>query len=310
VIEGYQRHLLQLAYADHLLGSLLARLRREGLFERALVVVTADHGSSFWPGASRRDPDVTPHPEDVLRVPLLVKRPRQARGGVDPRPVESVDILPTIASLLGVALPWRVDGCSAFDPACPERREQTMVDNGGNRWAFPVEALDGRESLDRKLSLFGTRPGEAGLYRVGPYRRFVGRPVDELPRGPAAGVRVEIDSAGLDLALASPDAWVASRIVGSFEAPAGLPPRPYVAIATRGTLQALVPALPGGDGALAFAAQIPEAAFDGDVAQLGVFLVSGEPAAPVLHAAEVAPGAVPLGAVGTGFRPPPRGAVR
>ena len=48
-------------------------------------------------------------------------------------------------------------------------------------------------NLERKLALFGTRPGEAGLYRVGPYRRWVGRPVEELPRGPAAGVRIEVD---------------------------------------------------------------------------------------------------------------------
>jgi hypothetical protein len=310
VVEGYQRHLLQLAYADRLLGSLLARLRRTELFERALVVVTADHGTSFWPGASRRDPDLASHPEDVLRVPLLVKRPGQTQGSVDPRPVESVDVLPTIAALLGIALPWRVDGCSAFDPACPERREQAMVDNGGNRWAFSVEALDGRESLERKLALFGTRSGAAGLYRVGPYRRWVGRAVAGLPQGPAAGVRIEVDAGGFALAQANPAAWAACRIVGRFEAPPGPAERPYVAIATRGVLQALVPALPGPEGALVFAAQIPEDAFDGDVAQLGLFLVTGELGAPLLHPAEVAPGEVGIAAAGTGFEPPPRGAVR
>ncbi len=310
VVEAYQRHLLQVAYADRLLGRLLARVRRAGLFERALIVVTADHGASFWPAESRRDPDVAAHPEDVLRVPLLLKRPHQASGAVDPRPVESVDLLPTLAGVLGIAVPWSVDGCSAFDPGCPERREQSIVDNGGHRFAFPVESLDRRESLDRKLALFGTRPGEAGLYRVGPYLRLVGRPVGELVRGPDAELRIEIDAEGLRAAQAHPDAWAASRIVGSFVAPAGLAARPYVAIATGGIVRAVVPALPGRDGALVFAAQIPEDAFDGDLARLGLFLVGGAAGAPALRAAAVAPGRVRLGGVGADFEPPPRGAVR
>ena len=53
-IEAYQRHLLQVAFADRLLGELLDRLERTGLYEPALLAVMADHGVNFWPGENHR----------------------------------------------------------------------------------------------------------------------------------------------------------------------------------------------------------------------------------------------------------------
>ena len=47
VLRAYQRHLLQVRFADALLGDVLAQLRHVGLYDDALVVVTSDHGASF-----------------------------------------------------------------------------------------------------------------------------------------------------------------------------------------------------------------------------------------------------------------------
>ena len=67
-----ERHRLQLAWADRLLGEVLASLRASGLHDRALVVVTADHGISFQPGTHPRviGRDNAP---GVMWVPLFVK---------------------------------------------------------------------------------------------------------------------------------------------------------------------------------------------------------------------------------------------
>ena len=54
VNQYWQRHLLQLGFTDRLLGRLVTRLRRAGLYDRSLLVVTADHGASFRPGDNRR----------------------------------------------------------------------------------------------------------------------------------------------------------------------------------------------------------------------------------------------------------------
>ena len=53
-VQGFQRHLLQTRYADRLLGTLLGRLREVDLYDRSLIIVTADHGLSFWPNESHR----------------------------------------------------------------------------------------------------------------------------------------------------------------------------------------------------------------------------------------------------------------
>ena len=81
VDQYWQRHLLQLGYADRVLGKLIARLRETGLYDRALVVVTADHGISFRAGEKRR-PLSEGNLEDIAYVPLFVKlsAPEQGPG--------------------------------------------------------------------------------------------------------------------------------------------------------------------------------------------------------------------------------------
>ena len=87
-IQSFQRHLLQVQATDRLLGQLLDRLRETGLFDRALVIVTADHGVSFWPGDSRRGVTVKTA-ADLLYVPLFVKQPFQTTGSVNDRNVQT-----------------------------------------------------------------------------------------------------------------------------------------------------------------------------------------------------------------------------
>ncbi|HEX9737557.1 MAG TPA: sulfatase-like hydrolase/transferase, partial [Thermoanaerobaculia bacterium] len=93
-LDTHQRHLLQLRYADRLLGDLVAALKERDLFDESALVVTADHGESFAFGYASRLPAQTPHPEDILRIPLLVKAPRQRAGAVSEVSVRSVDLLP------------------------------------------------------------------------------------------------------------------------------------------------------------------------------------------------------------------------
>ena len=112
-VQGYQRHLLQVGFVDTLLGDLMRRLRTLGLYDQSLIVVTADHGASFWVNASRRSV-AGPHPGDIRRVPLFIKAPYQRMGHMSDRPVKTIDILPTIADVLGINLPWSVDGSSIY----------------------------------------------------------------------------------------------------------------------------------------------------------------------------------------------------
>ena len=111
VAQGLQRHLLEVAYLDRFVVGLLRRLDETGLYDRALVIVTADHGISFRPGGWKRH--VTrENVADIGVVPLFVKYPGQREGREDRRGAQTIDVLPTVADVLGIGLPWSVDGRS------------------------------------------------------------------------------------------------------------------------------------------------------------------------------------------------------
>lgn len=103
-----ERFEAQLAYTDRLIGETLRTLRESGLYDRALVVVTADHGVNFTPEKYKRD--FRGSEADVLWVPMFLKKPGQTTGRIDDRNWEHADLLPTVAGYANVEVPWRTDG--------------------------------------------------------------------------------------------------------------------------------------------------------------------------------------------------------
>ncbi|MEM6456594.1 MAG: sulfatase, partial [Acidobacteriota bacterium] len=94
----------EIAYADESLGVMLDHLERLGVRDRTLVVFTADHGEG------RGEHNESTHSmlvyNSTMRVPLIVAVPGGQPAGrrVDER-VSTVDILPTVLDLLGIAPP-------------------------------------------------------------------------------------------------------------------------------------------------------------------------------------------------------------
>lgn len=104
-------YLAEVAYTDHLVGRLFARLRELGIYDRALIVVTADHGELLGEGGyvshgARLDPE-------LVEIPLLIKWPGQREGRRDRRLTSLVDLFPTILHAAGVAPPPN-DGLPLF----------------------------------------------------------------------------------------------------------------------------------------------------------------------------------------------------
>lgn len=115
-LVNYQRHVLQAMSVDRLVGTVLTRLKEVGLYDRAAVLLTADHGISFDPsppGATRTLLQKNQH--DVAWVPFFLKAPGQAAGELRSDNVMGVDVAPTLAELAGVRIPWEVDGISVVD---------------------------------------------------------------------------------------------------------------------------------------------------------------------------------------------------
>lgn len=282
-VQAYQRHLLQVEFVDRLLGELLDHLETEGLYDPALIVVAADHGGSFWPGEARRNVVRSRHPEDVLRIPLLIKAPHQRQGRTSDRNFETIDLLPTLAHHLGCDVPWEVHGCSAIDPGCPQRAKMTYVTSIGTRKHFDPETLLDRSSLDRKLRIFGSGSRENGLYRIGRHRDLVGRRTDELGVGGAAAATARLMPKSFQLAAERPDTFVLARITGLLQPAAPLGEPPYVAIAVKGTIVAVPPALPHEGKGLLFSAMLPEENAPKSEEDLEILLVAGSPGSPMLR---------------------------
>ena len=77
-----QRYLLQLGYTDRLLGRLMRRLRRQGIYDDTLIVVIADHGYAWESGVQTRRSVNASNVEELTPIPFFVKRPGQERGTV------------------------------------------------------------------------------------------------------------------------------------------------------------------------------------------------------------------------------------
>src|SRR5215204_318745 len=95
-----QRQLLQLGFADRLLGRLVARLKSQGMYDDTLIVVTADHGFSWKLGVeTRRRVDLS-NVDELGPVPLIVKQLGRPAGRVNRALARTLDVAPTIADVL------------------------------------------------------------------------------------------------------------------------------------------------------------------------------------------------------------------
>jgi len=119
-------------FTDAFLGRLLDDLRRLGLEERTLVVLTSDHGEEFGDHDPARfyDAHCGTVYEEAIRVPLLLRLPgRIPAGRVMDAPVELVDVGPTILEALGIQVPTAMEGRSLWGLASGrsgERKEWTL----------------------------------------------------------------------------------------------------------------------------------------------------------------------------------------
>ena len=277
---SYQRHLLQLGLADRLLGELLTRLRRLGLYEDALVVAVADHGIAFHVGMERRA--VTPrNVQDLAPVPLIVKLPGQRRGRVVDRHVETIDVLPTILELAGAPAPARLDGHSLLRPAAAQPRRVTvfhrvgkLLNTVGGVYTFDADDLARRwrAAVRRKLALFGSGGGRdpEALYRIGPHSELIGRGVASLPRlggRPTAVIHQAADLRQVE----PPSGFVPGEITG--EVPTSPPGggRP-IALVVNGTIAATGRTFSlEGSRVENFEVIVPETTFQRGANEAGVF---------------------------------------
>jgi hypothetical protein len=269
VTQGAQRYLLQAGFVDNLLGQLTARLKTLNMFDEALIVITADHGVGFASGDSRR-PLTPSNYADVAAVPLIIKAPFQTTGAISDRNVQSIDILPTIASILGVKLPWKLDGQSTLDPTVAEPPSKAIwYSNAELRMVHGPRVETLYEANARFRSLFSSRTIAAAV-RMGPFPALVDRRIADYRLTPS-GFRLELDDEFLYEDVDPEGSFVPAMVQGTVSGPASVP----LAIAVNGVIQATTRTFREGRRT-GFAAFPPESAFVRGRNEVRVFVVFPE----------------------------------
>lgn len=115
----------EIAYTDTQVGRLIQALRLSGLEKQTLLVVLGDHGESLGEhGESTHGVFLY---DSTVRIPLILAGPRTPAGKVAATQVRSIDVMPTILSLLRIPIPAEVQGISLQGllngrPSLPESR--------------------------------------------------------------------------------------------------------------------------------------------------------------------------------------------
>lgn len=98
--HAVQSYLASVTFADHCVGMVLDALESGPHADNTIVVLFSDHG--FHLGEKQRWAKRTLW-EDGTRVPLIVKAPGSAAGQRSGKPVELIDVYPTLLDLAGLS---------------------------------------------------------------------------------------------------------------------------------------------------------------------------------------------------------------
>ena len=101
----------EITYWDQQFGALMDDLRRRGVYDDTMIIITSDHGEEFgdhggfWHGTTLYD--------EQVHVPLFVKLPGNDRAGTHVGHwVQSIDLMPSILRRVGLDVPEGVQGGS------------------------------------------------------------------------------------------------------------------------------------------------------------------------------------------------------
>ena len=119
ITDKEQRHIVSqydggITYVDFNIGKLIERLKKAGLYENSLIIITSDHGEAF--GERSFVQHGTSVYQDQVHVPLIIKYPNIRQQRVINKFVSGVDLMPTVLDVLGYGIPEDVQGKSLLKP--------------------------------------------------------------------------------------------------------------------------------------------------------------------------------------------------
>ncbi len=98
----------EVAFTDHCVGQVMAELKRLRLYDQTLIVITGDHGEMLGEHGELNHGFFVY--EGALRVPLVFRVPPARAARRVEHAVSLIDIVPTVAALLGIPAPRQAQG--------------------------------------------------------------------------------------------------------------------------------------------------------------------------------------------------------
>ncbi len=191
-----------LRYGDYEVGRLMRKLKDMKLYDRTIVIVTADHGEAFWEhGFQGHNSQLY---EESAHIPMIIKFTSKTdfHGKHIKTPVRTIDLYPSLVDLLEIPnKDMDVDGMSFIPYLIAEKSQQVPIfcqtlaqqaysyTEGNFKYIF--QRLTGQEELydlkndpQEKNNLITSYPIKAGYLRT----RLVGWRTDSTPLGAEARV--------------------------------------------------------------------------------------------------------------------------
>ena len=283
----HQKLVLQAVAADRVVGDIVDRLRATGLYDDTIIVVAADHGVGLIPGGPVRglEADDLDAYADLLYVPMIVRAPGLARGTTD-APASVTDLVPTLAALLGIDLPWNVDGQSLVDETLTDRvvRRWFPGDTSGDEGVSFDGAAEFGRVLDRHLGrLLRDDNPEYRPYDITDAGELVGTAVGDHGAAPPSPLRARIDDLDAWRDVDPSAAIIPARLIGRID---GVAPEAdfLVAVAIAGRIAAVVPTVAAGGGAQHLEAVLAPDLLVAGNNEIEIFVVGGREGARTLSA--------------------------
>lgn len=180
-----QQHLMQLGFADTLIGEMMDALTAEKALDHSMIIVTADHGASFTPGYSRRQIHEGNQAE-IASIPLLIRYPGQREAVIATHASQAIDLLPTILDTAGLQLEAPVDGQSLR----AESLDRDLIRIQAGAYRQETMTLDAfSQAITRTLNAYnqrdtmGSLDGLFGHNRLNAPEDWVGQSIQVIPVG-------------------------------------------------------------------------------------------------------------------------------
>ncbi len=104
-------------WADHQIGRIFDKLKEQGIYDETAIIITADHGENIGELAIYAEHGTADYP--TCHIPMIIKWPGCQSGTVDNDFHYHIDLVPTMAEMLGVPKYKKWDGQS-YLPALTE----------------------------------------------------------------------------------------------------------------------------------------------------------------------------------------------